>query len=378
MLKIVEFIKSNPDWKDKIAQAPYFIKVKYESMFGRNLGLFKYNQLSSDFNDEMVRECRGLILDMDSLEPISVPFFKFGNYGESYCPKIDWKSAKILTKIDGSLIMIVRLGDNLLISTSGNIDAKKVSIESLDCPYPSYKDLVLDAFPIKGLSLEYLTQLFEEGYTYMFELTSLYNKVVIPYEGINLTLIGIRDNKSLQEIYIKEHPLSQIFSTPKDYGFKTLYECINAAKKLPYTEEGYVVLDKNFNRIKVKSPAYVEIHHLKGEGILTKKKALKLIQDNELEEFLTYFSEYKDLAYNLKKSYQDLINLLDNDWLMYQSSWFPMDSRKEFVSFVMRNSFCPDFMFAKYDGKYSNAREFLSTRYLDYILNLMEKIKESH
>ena len=73
-LKLIEFIKENEDWREKLSGEPYFIKITAEGKYT----IFKYNQLNSDFNNEIVRECRGLILD-DEFNPVCVPFFKFGN-----------------------------------------------------------------------------------------------------------------------------------------------------------------------------------------------------------------------------------------------------------------------------------------------------------
>ena len=83
-LKVIDFIKKNENWREILAGEPYFLKIVEDEGYI----LLKYNQLSSDFNNEIVRECRGLILDVD-YNPVCVPFFKFGNYGESYCPEID-------------------------------------------------------------------------------------------------------------------------------------------------------------------------------------------------------------------------------------------------------------------------------------------------
>ena len=67
MLKVLEFIKAHKNWEELLSQAPYYIKVYRDVMFDHNLVMLKYNQLDSDFNEEIVRECRGLILDEDSL-----------------------------------------------------------------------------------------------------------------------------------------------------------------------------------------------------------------------------------------------------------------------------------------------------------------------
>lgn len=373
MLKVIEYIKSHKNWEDDLAQSPYCISVSKDNMYGRNLALLKYNQISSDFNNEIVRECRGLIIDIDSLEPVSVPFYKFGNYGESYCPEIDWKSAKITQKIDGSLIKIVRLGNDLLISTNGTIDASKAEVsQNLDFKYSNYKELIENAEPLKSISKDKWLDLFEENYTYMFELISPYNKVVIPYEGINLCLIGVRNNKSLEEILIYDHPLAKIFKTPKQYGFKSLDECILAANELPYTEEGYVVVDKNFNRVKVKSPSYVAVHHLKGQGILTPKKAMILIVNNEIDEFLNYFSEYKLNIQRMLDGYHSLINAIDDEYNSNIDYINSLESRKDKAQYILKNCKFSNYMFKAIDNKYDCAMQYISDLTYDKLADMVE------
>ena len=194
MLKVLEFIQAHRnDWEELLSQEPYFLKVSRDNVFNHRLVMLKYNQLDSDFHEEMVRESRGLIFDEDSLEVVSVPFFKFGNYGESYAPNIDWESAIITEKRDGSLMKVSYIGDDVLISTNGCIDAFKAPLQDdVLCPYANYGEMFVKAL---GNRL----QLLEKGKTYMFELTSPYNKVVVPYDKLELALIGIRDNQSLQE-----------------------------------------------------------------------------------------------------------------------------------------------------------------------------------
>lgn len=368
MLKVVNLIKENKDWENILSNSPYNIKISRMNILGKNLMLLKYNQLSSDFNNEIVRECRGLIIDEDLLLPVSVPFFKFGNYGESYCPNIDWKSAKVLEKIDGSLIKIVKIGDKLLISTNGSIDAYSAELQSaVNDEYQSFGDLVNKA--LNKDSIEY----FEEGYTYMFELTSKYNKVVIPYDGINLSLIGIRNNNSLQEIDIYSHILSNYYNVPKQYGFSSLEECIESAKNLPYTEEGYVVVDKNFNRVKVKSLQYVNIHHLKGEGILTPKKAIDLIRNNEVEEFLTYFNEYRLNIDEIRQKYQDLISDMENDLSKYISVDNSLLSRKDKALWINANANYKSLCFDYISGKLVSVKNYVESIPSNKIVDMIKR-----
>lgn len=64
---------------------------------------FNYSQALSPMGERICQECRGLILREDTWEILACPFFKFFNYSEELCAEIDWKSAKVLEKIDGCL-----------------------------------------------------------------------------------------------------------------------------------------------------------------------------------------------------------------------------------------------------------------------------------
>ncbi len=74
MLKVIQFIKDNPDWREVLSSAPYCLRISDDSGFT----ILKYSQIDSDFKNEIVRECRGLIIDQD-LNPVCIPFFKFAN-----------------------------------------------------------------------------------------------------------------------------------------------------------------------------------------------------------------------------------------------------------------------------------------------------------
>ena len=132
MLKVQEFIKANSDWECLLSSEPYCLFISYDKMFGRNLVMFKYNQLDSDLGNPIVQECRGLILDADTFEVVSFPFTKFFNYGEANAVDVDWRTSYVTEKIDGSIVKVVNLDGNFLISTNGVIDAFKCSLSEKD------------------------------------------------------------------------------------------------------------------------------------------------------------------------------------------------------------------------------------------------------
>lgn len=101
-LELRDFILSHDNWEKLLSEPPYSLKIHRSN----GLILFKYNQLSSDFNLEIVREARGIIFKEDTWECVCHAFNKFGNYLESYAPDIDWSHCRASEKIDGSLIKL--------------------------------------------------------------------------------------------------------------------------------------------------------------------------------------------------------------------------------------------------------------------------------
>ena len=336
MLKLIEYIKSNPNWESDIQKKPYCVEVKKED----GVILLKYNQIESDFLNEMVRECRGIILS-DTFIPVCVPFFKFGNYGESYCPEIDWGSARVQEKIDGSLIKVWYYNGKWRVSTNGTIDAYKAEIKTLICEnkYKTFGELFDEAKKNSNLDFDKL----DESNTYMFELVSPYNKIIVPYSETKLYHIGTRNRWTFEEI---DEDIG--VEKPKEFDLHSIEDCIKATKLMPFSEEGYVVVDKNWNRIKIKSPAYVTAHHLKGNGELNFISLIELLRTNETEEFLTYFPEYKEIVDTYKSKIESIIYGLESYIRALSGTVF--ETQKDFALAVKDHPFASYFFLWRQKG----------------------------
>lgn len=271
--KLLDFINKNENWQELIQKEPYCINIKEEN----NYKLLKYNQLESDFNNKIVCSCRGIILNQNN-EIVCFPFYKFFNYGELQAYKIDWSSAKVQQKIDGSLIKLW-YDDKWHISTNNCINAFSAFIEDSN---KSFGDIFKEAS--KNLDYNKLNK----DNTYMFELVSPETKIIVDYKETKIYHIGTRNNKTFKEI---DDNIG--IEKPKLYKFNTLEDLIENAKHLTKNEEGYVVVDKNYNRIKVKSPAYLLAHYILGNGKFTNKRIIDIIKSGEENEILNYFPEYK-------------------------------------------------------------------------------------
>jgi hypothetical protein len=374
MLNLQQFLLDHPNnYKELLAEKPYCIDIKEKG----NLRLFKYNQIASDFNNPLVRECRGIILEVDTWMIVAYPFKKFDNYGQDSCDKIDWNTAIVSEKIDGSLIKFYYYDNKWNIATNGTIDAFDAQIESFGniLPYKSFGELVISVLQNKGLEPDLLDALLDREYTYMFELTSPYTKVVVPHEKVDLHFLGCRDNNTFKEESFYLHPLSKIFSIPKTYSLSSLQDCIDSASKLPFSEEGYVAVDNNFNRVKIKSPAYVAVHHLKGEGGISISRAIDLIKLGEIEEFLNYFPEFKSIIMEIKNKYDLLVKRLYGDYSTYFCIKGDFANRKEMALWNMKNCLYPSIQFSMADHKYECFDDAFKDIKNDTLIELMKKVE---
>ena len=392
ILELQRFIDEHADWEALLQQKPYCISISRDTVFDRDLVIFKYSQIDSDFKLSLVRECRGLILDARSFDVVCYPFQKFGNYGESYCPQIDWSSSYCTEKIDGSLIKVVRLGNDLLVSTNGTIDAYKAPLqEQIGCIAKSFGDLFDQALVkqcvadcmANGLCLDvadpiayakrWLMSQLDENVTYMFELTSPFNKVVVSWHDVNLHFIGVRDNISGHEQLFSSHKLAKLFDVPKVYQLHSLQECINAAAQLGPDAEGYVVLDKHFNRIKVKSVLYCSLHHMKNNGIFSYERAVEVVQTNELGEVLTYFPEFAEHLNGVKGKMDALAAQLEHAWNSFSSYSDSLVTRKD-KALAIQKEFGPKLSgigFALLDKKTSDIQSWLRNSPASKIVQLL-------
>jgi hypothetical protein len=249
------------------------------------------------------------------------------------------------------------------------IDAKECTlVNDLNPKYQTFYDLFAEGS--KTLDFNRL----EKHKTYSIELVSPYNRVIIPYSEIKLYHTGTRNNITLEEcnddIGIEK---------PKEYSFNSLNDVIEMAKTLPFSEEGYVVVDGNWNRIKVKSPAYLAVHHLHNNGNLNKKRVLELIRTNEHHEYLSYFQEHKEFFDKIEKVYQIYLEKIKKDVEDVSSQIFL--TRKDYALYVKKLT-NPDLLFSMLSGKITKddwmkyILEMKIENLVDYLkLNSIEDIK---
>lgn len=285
-LNIQIFLRSQPNALELLAQPPYNLSIKQDG----NLVLFKYTLQSAPSNP-ITQEARGLVLDgANNWNIVCHPFHRFFNIDEACAAQVA-QPFHVYSKEDGTLCLIYSYGGEWRFSTTGTINAME----------GKFWPLLQKALASYGMDWKQFTGALTAGTTYMYELCTVENRVVVPYHGYHLFYLGER-NANGTEVFAPD-PRTECV---RIYDFSTLEDVRNGASLLPPNEEGYVVRDDAFNRIKVKNPEYFLLHRMANNGLPD------LWGADDLDELVSYFPEFLSDAEKIKAQKSQMEALADN------------------------------------------------------------------
>jgi hypothetical protein len=323
------------------------IKTRRHDRFP-NLVHLKYDQINSPMADPVVQECRGLILDeSDGWRVVSYPFDKFFNYGEPNAAAIDWTTAAVQEKLDGSLMVLYRYAREWQVASSGSPDAGG----DVWGHTGTFADLFWETWKLAGYGLPDESQ---PPACFMFELMTPFNRVVVPHQDSRLICIGARDLTTLGEVPADKIAAQFGWRPVRSFPLQTLDDVLTAAKALnPMDAEGFVVVDASFHRVKVKSPQYVALHHAK-DGT-SPGRMLEMVRSNESAEFLAYFPQLQEAFNYVQGQYAALCDELEAAYLAIKD----IPGQKDFAAAALKTrSSSP--LFALRANKCRTVREFFT------------------
>ncbi len=262
-----------------------------------NLVLFKYD-IFANFSDPLVRECRGVILDeAGGWNVVSRAFDKFFNYGEGHAADIDWPTARVQEKLDGSLAVMYHHAGEWHVATSGTPDASgevrgSCLQESLQTDSGrTFAQYFWDVFKAEG---GLLPPPGCEHYCFAFELMGPANKVVVVHDREWLRLLAVRDRATGHELNVEDDWGLVKIKPVRSFPLGSVKEIFDSFEHIsPVSQEGYVVVDGKGDRIKIKHPGYVALHHAK-DGMSAKAFA-EIARSGEVSEVVAAFPEFQPL-----------------------------------------------------------------------------------
>lgn len=261
----------------------------------------KYMDKANPFN-KFSNQARGTIISIkpeDNFKVIALPYFRFYNLGEKFTDVIDWSTTRVLEKLDGSLIILYYYDGEWCFATSGTPDAYGMS------------DLINKVW--KQLNYRFPDPE-DQDKTFMFELCSLKNKIVVSYEVERMVLHGVRSIVTFQEEMPDAYAIKYGYELIKSYPVYTLEDAHTMVLKFnPTQNEGCVYVDHAFRRVKDKNPDYVVLSKT-AEGDSIEVTILKTIFANDGSEFLSTNPDKTELYNEIYQKYAKLCEEIDRVW----------------------------------------------------------------
>lgn len=260
--------------------ANFGVNVKVEN----DLFLFKYDQIAANWQKDLTRECRGVILrkSVNGWVVVSRPFDKFFNQHEGHSGIHDEKSFNAACsgfefheKGDGTCIQM--WFDNVKriwrASTLGTITPGQVG----DIPGLTFDQLFWETMEKNGFDQSKLTES-DRDYTFIFELCCAENRILTKYSHNKIFLLAARNKAtgeyvSFEEFADRLHASKPTVNKFADLGITTLEQArdwVEAQSKNIdlYGEypEGFVIYKNGTPVAKMKNRDYVDKHHAIGAG----------------------------------------------------------------------------------------------------------------
>ncbi len=376
-LHIQTFLRSSPavtsEARFELLRERHAVKAKRHSAYP-NLVLFKYSQIDADFSAPLVRECRGIILDeANDWAVVSRSFDKFFNHGEALAAPIDWSTAVVQEKVDGSLCTLYHYADAWHVQTTGTPDASgPVDGTAATGTFRDYFRRTLAQYVI---DLEGLAPHGDQDWCFLFELTGPPNRIVVVHEKASLTLLGAR--RRTDGLWASPSEAGQLLSclcstceetnVPPvgSYPLQSLADIAESFERLsPLKNEGYVVVDAAYNRIKVKHPGYLALHHAK-DGLST-RSFVEIARKGETSEVLTAFPEFAGL---LSEAVSRLAALRAEVLADYEKVRH-IEGQREFAAAVLPTK-CSDALFRMRKSPSFDLSSYFATLPMDKMLRLL-------
>lgn len=336
-----------------------------------------YDQIMAKSGNPVSDQCRGLIIrprsdspfwtfarshDVDwkdivvgECEILAWPMNRFYNYGDHAMANIDWNdpNLKVWEKVDGTCIIVY--WDSL----HGKWHCATRSVSEADIPIRgddlaigdmTFAQLFLKALKatreeISGKSVDWecdgpdkVIHLSKEN-TYVFELVSRHNQIVVDYPEPRVYLLAVRHLPTGEEVHPDAVRIQHV-RRPRTWPLNdaaAIGAFVNTMS--PSELEGVVVCDSKFNRGKIKSMAYVLAHKSKDTVTASPRNALEAIILEKIDDVIPLVpkdvgekmlkmqaayaaycksidakvAEFKADAAGVRKRYAELV-ILSGDW----------------------------------------------------------------
>jgi len=406
MLLVQEFLKT----KTLAAlEQEHGVKGRIERGYKVSLN---YDQILAKESDKLAQQCRGLVLRTRLGDPpivedkalgetvvLARPFDRFFNHGQEAAATVDLEHPEtaVFEKLDGTLCIVYH--DDL----QGDWHVATRAVSEANLPVNGWDQFTFRTLFEKALS-ESLGAKFKEwtgdldrSHTYMFELCTPMNQVVVAHEDYSVTLIGCRETQTGREFW--PHEIAPQIKVPHvdRHRFGNVEEMLEFVRQRdPRKFEGIVACQEAepgfFRRIKIKNAQYLAFSRLK-DAISSPRNVMMLILGENLDDaFVVMPEEIKERALNMQEGIRRMFFDYKRDYQrLYDSVCASVpdephgskEHRKAFALAAKSSGIWFEPAMLQYSGKCRDAHHFVWQKrddngsyppsFLDYLIDQAEK-----
>jgi hypothetical protein len=249
-------IKEYIQLKTILESTPYNLKIKEDNSYP-NLFLI-CGQETSDYSLKIVNECNGIIMDKNTLKIVCYTFDKSPEQ-DTLSPELNTENGNLYYEplYEGSLMRIYYFENEWIISTKKCIDPSKSKWIS----NKSFMELFKEAINVQNPNIfDHLNK----DYCYSFILAHPENNVIMRCYYPQIFHISTRDMTTLKEINVELPLIPRIERVPFNMSFEELNNYLENDRSLE--NEGYMLIDTNYNRQKFRKRHYNYLRDLWGNS----------------------------------------------------------------------------------------------------------------
>jgi hypothetical protein len=347
----------------------------YARMSTQNIYKFSlnYDQLEARDADPISQECRGLVLTVPSGYPaipsansdrivgeteiMAWPMRRFFNYGQGSAAPVDFQAfgTRFFEKMDGTLCIVYWDRIKLVWSVATR------SVPDADLPMDGFGEQTFSSLFWKAFeSVGGLKDELYPGNTYCFELCTPDNQVVVRYDDYKVYLLASRWNGDGSEHFPEEWAGPLNVPAVQQYRFGSVDEMVSfVTSREAAKHEGIVVCDENFNRVKVKDPAYLALNKIKDSVAKSPRALMEIVLLGKEDDILPLIPPHiQEKMLEMKENLRAYIQKMDQDYADLHDP-----DRKTFALAVQaREGAWMGYMMQRWTGKCTSAKDFIQSQ----------------
>lgn len=345
-----------------------------------------YDMLNSRDSDLVSQQCRGCVIAKKDFslikedEPLGDTVVlcntmdRFFNHGQEAAVEIDFsnKHTRYYEKLDGTMTALYfdTHAKRWCVATRSVPEANLLACGH-DITFRQLFEIALEE--TTGMKFDEWIEYYNPSTdrTYIFELCTPLNVIVVKHATYKLYLLAVRNNNHDCEYHIESYHANMAIGVPvcPSYKLNTLEEVINfISVRNPLKYEGVVVADKNFNRVKIKSPGYVAASRIKIIATSTPRALVELCLLGKLDDTISLLDNRTvERAYAIKDGLVELARTCDEG---YKSAIQELNTnfhwgdekkkRKELALIVKRDGLQMPYVMSRYNNKCKNYRDWIN------------------